>query len=120
MDDRKAELAKYDEEHRKYIAELTNTRIRKLAVETGIYDCITDPYDALKNGDEYSSVMPDLERFAKLIIKECITILDSNNPLPPGAQVIYSLDQDEYFDKGWQVATETKSHQIKKHFQIED
>jgi hypothetical protein len=48
-----------------------NKRIEELAMSTGIYDCITDPYDKLKNGDSYSSVMPDLERFAKLIIFEC-------------------------------------------------
>lgn len=31
-------------------------------ISDGIYDCVTDPYDALKNGDPYSSVMPDLVR----------------------------------------------------------
>jgi hypothetical protein len=46
--------------------------IRDLAITGGIYDCICDPYDKLENGDYYSSVMIDLERFAEKIVKECI------------------------------------------------
>ena len=61
----------------------------------------------------------DAEKFAELIIRECIEILDKNNPCPPGTTIMYSLIQDEYFDKGWQVAVETKSNQIKKHFGVE-
>jgi hypothetical protein len=48
--------------------------IRELAVTGGIYDCICDPYDKLKNGDPYSSVMIDLERFAEKIAYECIDL----------------------------------------------
>ena len=59
------------------IAHLVNNPIKQLAVSGGIYDCITDPYDKLRNGDQYSSVMPDLERFAKLIIEECAKIADN-------------------------------------------
>lgn len=55
-----------------YMNKLTDNPIKKLAVSSGVYDSITDPHDSLKNGDNYSSVMPDLERFAKLIIQECI------------------------------------------------
>jgi len=47
--------------------------IRELAITGGIYDCIRDPYDKLKNGDPYSSVMVDLERFAHKIIDLCAT-----------------------------------------------
>jgi len=50
--------------------------IRDLAVTGGIYDCICDPYDKLENGDYYSSVMVDLERFAEKIVRECISALD--------------------------------------------
>ena len=46
--------------------------IRDLAITGGIYDCICDPYDKLKNGDPYSSVMVDLERFAEKIVRECM------------------------------------------------
>jgi hypothetical protein len=52
--------------------------IRDLAITGGIYDCITDPYDKLNNGDPYSSVMPDLARFAELIINECADIATLN------------------------------------------
>jgi hypothetical protein len=46
--------------------------IRELAITGGIYDCICDPYDKLENGDYYSSVMVDLERFAEKIVRECM------------------------------------------------
>jgi hypothetical protein len=50
--------------------------IRDLAITDGIYDCICDPYDKLENGDYYSSVMVDLERFAEKIIKECTNVVE--------------------------------------------
>jgi len=50
--------------------------IRDLAITNGIYDCICDPYDQLENGDYYSSVMVDLERFAEKIVRECIECAD--------------------------------------------
>jgi hypothetical protein len=46
--------------------------IRNLVITDGIYDCICDPYDELDNGDPYSSVMVDLERFAEKIVQECM------------------------------------------------
>lgn len=51
--------------------------IRDLAITGGIYDCICDPYDKLKNGDPYSSVMVDLERFAEKIIRECLSNMEN-------------------------------------------
>jgi hypothetical protein len=50
--------------------------IRDLAITGGIYDCICDPYDKLENGDYYSSVMVDLERFAEKIVNECAEVID--------------------------------------------
>lgn len=51
-----------------------NERIRDLAITGGIYDCICDPYDQQKNGDQHSSVLPDLERFAEKIVRECVQV----------------------------------------------
>lgn len=76
MNERIKELGEWDAANRKHIADLTDTPIKKLAVSSGVYDCITDPYDALKNGDQYSSVMPDLVRFAELIVSECASHVD--------------------------------------------
>lgn len=70
------------------IRELTSTRIRKLAVTTGIYDCLTDPWDAAKNGDQYSSVMPDLERFTHMILKECMSMLDNQGEETASAMIL--------------------------------
>jgi hypothetical protein len=54
--------------------------IRDLAITGGIYDCICDPYDKLENGDYYSSVMIDLERFAEKIVKECARVAETAEP----------------------------------------
>ena len=53
-------------------------RIEELAVSSGIYDSLCDPYDALKNGDYYSSIKVDLEKFAELIVEECANVADEN------------------------------------------
>jgi hypothetical protein len=53
-----------------------NERIRELALSKGIFDSLCDPFDELKNGDCYSSVIIDLERFAELIIEDCICVVD--------------------------------------------
>ncbi len=58
------------------------------------------------------------EKFAELIVRECLSIVENNNPRPPGTTIMYSLSKDEYFDTGWQVAVETKSNQIKQHFGV--
>jgi len=76
--------------------------IRDLAITGGIYDSICDPYDQLKNGDYYSSVMIDLERFAELIVKECMTI---------GFNTVYKVDDDRDAVAVYQ--------NIKEHFGVE-
>ena len=53
-----------------------NERIKELAISKGIYDSITDPYDKYKNGDYYGSVMDDLEKFAELIVRECMKVVN--------------------------------------------
>ena len=77
--------------------------IRELAITGGIYDCIRDPYDKLKNGDPYSSVMPDLERFAKKIILECM-----NAVCDPRTTYLESMTESS--------AMYTARERIRKHF----
>jgi hypothetical protein len=76
--------------------------IRELAITGGIYDCICDPYDKLENGDYYSSVMVDLERFAEKIVRECMTI---------GFNTVYKVDDDRDAVAVYQ--------NIKEHFGVE-
>ncbi len=61
--------------------------IRDLAITGGIYDCLTDPYDKLCNGDHNSSIMVDLERFAEKIVRECIRIDIENCDAAPGVEI---------------------------------
>lgn len=81
-----------------------NERIRDLAITGGIYDCICDPYDKLKNGDPYSSVMVDLERFAEKIVRECIGCCESviSDPVPESV--------DTWLNGGSQCIQEIKEH----------
>jgi hypothetical protein len=79
--------------------------IRDLAITGGIYDCITDPYDKLKNGDPYSSVMGDLERFAEKIIKECTNVVE-------GGRFLHDQAPTALFAKECSGA-------IKRHFGVE-
>jgi hypothetical protein len=88
--------------------------IRDLAITGGIYDCITDPYDKLKNGDPYSSVMIDLERFAEKIVKECARIARAT-PCP--------YEQDEVRQRlghTWDMASLEAGREIVKHFGVEE
>ena len=80
--------------------------IRDLAITGGIYDCITDPYDKLKNGDPYSSVMVDLERFAEKIIKECTNVVE-------GGRFLHDQAPTALFAKECSGA-------IKRHFGIKE
>jgi hypothetical protein len=78
--------------------------IRDLAITGGIYDCICDPYDKLENGDPYSSVMVDLERFAEKIVRQCAEIADTERPNSVGCGYI----------------TKTNGMRIKEHFGVEE
>jgi hypothetical protein len=68
-----------------------------LAVTGGIYDCICDPYDKLKNGDSYSSVMIDLERFAEKIVIECLQVINQPNGVGDDDVIKISNDVKQYF-----------------------
>jgi len=54
-----------------------NKRIRELAISSGIYDCLCDPYDSHNTGDAHGSVIDDLEKFAELIVRECVGVIES-------------------------------------------
>jgi hypothetical protein len=87
-----------------------NERIKQLMDQAGI------DVEAVENLGE----MPTALKFAELIIRECLSIVENNNPRPPGTTIMYSFDTDEYFDTGWQVAVETKSNQIKRHLGVQE
>ena len=83
--------------------------IRDLAITGGIYDCICDPYDKLKNGDHHSSVMVDLERFAEKIVRECVSTVEN---LSPGYQDYRNQIEDAF--------RRDCVEQIKEHFGVEE
>jgi hypothetical protein len=71
--------------------------IRDLAITGGIYDCLTDPYDKLGNGDDYSSVMVDLERFAEKIVRECLVVINQSNGVGDDDVIRISKDVEKHF-----------------------
>ncbi len=71
--------------------------IRDLAITGGIYDCLTDPYDKLGNGDDYSSVMVDLERFAEKIVRECLVVINQSNGVGDDDVIRISKDIEKHF-----------------------
>jgi hypothetical protein len=88
--------------------------IRDLAITGGIYDSICDPYDQLENGDYYSSVMVDLERFAELIVRECADIL-----MKPEYVMNHPEELTDY-NRGWVNGRLLGIEHIKEHFGVEE
>ena len=86
-----------------------NERIRELAITGGIYDCLTDPYDKLGNGDDYSSVMVDLERFAEKIVKECINKIETYR-IPVGNSAAGEIACEMTYDALKEIRDEIKEH----------
>ena len=95
-----------------------NERIRDLAITGGIYDCICDPYDKLKNGDPYSSVMIDLERFAELIVRECVNVALEQKKWVENQEVFNS--NDEAWNRARIQQSEHIVNKIKQHFGVEE
>ena len=62
--------------------------IRDLAMTGGIYDCLRDPYDKLGNGDYYSSIMVDLDRFTEKIVQECMDVVAKKCASPTAYQAL--------------------------------
>jgi len=85
--------------------------IRDLAITGGIYDCICDPYDKLKNGDPYSSVMVDLERFAEKIVAECIEQLRGQYvPVLEDTEMMKDTHWDGYVQCGVDSVVAIREH----------
>lgn len=73
---------------------MSKERIKNLVVLSGIYDCLTDPYDKASNGDYYSSIMYDVERIIDLVVKECANICDEHPSY--GGRMLSSLLIQKY------------------------
>jgi hypothetical protein len=95
--------------------------IRDLAITGGIYDCITDPYDKLKNGDDYSSVMIDLERFAEKIIRECMAQCEQVAvDADAMAKSTFVTDAGRMLHEGMWGGAKNCAGRIKEHFGVEE
>lgn len=57
---------------------MSRDRIKTLIVLKGIYDCLTDPYDQLNTGDQYGSVMCDIDRIIDLVVAECANMCEDH------------------------------------------
>jgi len=93
-----------------------NPRIRELAISSGIYDCLCDPYDSHNTGDAYGSVMDDLERFTKLIIEQCADLYNHDDVMAPVGQSARS----EAYQEGWIEGTRIYRATILEHFGVKE
>lgn len=73
---------------------MSKDRIKNLVILSGIYDCLTDPYDKFNNGDYYSSIMYDIERVIDLVVKDCAIICDEHPSY--GGRMLASILLQEY------------------------
>ena len=97
-----------------------NEKLRQLAEQAGMVHGGYANGTKIMTWRESFDNPGSLEKFAEMIVRECLDILDRNNPRPPGTVILYSMDQDQHFDTGWQVAVETKQARIKQHFGVEE
>ena len=93
---------------------MNQQKIKELVLATGLVE-----YD-WREDMKYNSSDELVERLIEVVVRECLVILNQNNPRPPGTVILYSMDQDQHFDTGWQVAVETKQARIKQHFGVEE
>jgi len=83
-----------------------NERIRELAKQSGI----DLPDDSVYNGHIYKNA---IERFAELIVQECIQTLLDNTSSEYTNEVA-----EEDWDRGYDRAMKDCVHHIKEHFEV--
>ena len=93
-----------------------NERIRELAISSGIYDCLCDPYDSHNTGDAHGSVIDDLEKFAELIIEQCTDLYNHDDVMAPVGQSAWG----EAYQEGWIEGTRIYRKTIIEHFGVEE
>ena len=84
-----------------------NEQIRELAEQANI--TIRSYYD------ESGSTLLELEKFAALIVRECVQTLIDNTP-----ERYTNESSEEDWDKGYDRAMKDCVHHIKEHFGIEE
>ena len=72
-----------------------NERIKQLLNQAGIYQ--PDRFDAIDGSNQ-------MEKFAELIVRECLNIVEST----------------EFIGDGWRVTLEETAQEIKEHFGVEE
>jgi hypothetical protein len=84
-----------------------NERILELYKQAHVPDTAIDP----SNNMHYQTTTFSAEKFAELIIQECVNITDSLSSLYPRTDVS--------FDVGYTMGTTRATNMIKKHFGVE-
>jgi len=91
---------------------MMNERIRLLAEQAGLRftQLLSNPMVPVVDGKE-----TDLEKFAELIIRECVQTLLDNTP-----ELFINEVAEEDWDKGYDQAMKDSVHHIKEHFGVEE
>ncbi len=91
-----------------------NERIRELAEQAWVYQVrVLNEPDGSRTYTEKEKVF-DKEKFAELIVRECIQRLIDHSP----ARFTNEVAEEEW-DKGYDQAMEDSVNHIKKHFGVE-
>jgi hypothetical protein len=86
-----------------------NERIKLLAEQAGMTD---DKFGMFFAKDKHDEDGVDLEKFAELIVRECVQTLINNTPER------YASEDD--WDRGYARAIEDCVHHIQEHFGVEE
>ncbi len=88
-----------------------NKRIKELAEQAGFSFKYKTAPDELNPGHK----LQDLEKFAELIVRECVQTLIDNTP-----ERYTNESAEEDWDKGYDRAMTDCVHHIKQHFGVEE
>ena len=81
-----------------------NERIKQLAVEAGMI--VGEP-----NGFDMTRLMPKEVKFAELIVRECVSVINTEAA---------EHEDDDEIERAWKMGTEFAVYQIKRHFGVEE
>ena len=93
-----------------------NERIGELAEQAGLkyHNWITNESN-VNDGDFKYPRLEDIEKFAELIVRECVQTLIDNTP-----ERYTNESAEEDWDKGYDRAMKDCVHHIKEHFGVEE
>ena len=86
-----------------------NEQIRQFAEQAGLE---FDDGLVLESEPIYYTSQKDLEKFAELIVRECVSVINT--------EAAAEHEDDNEIERAWKMGTEFAVYQIKQHFGVEE